>query len=274
MAAFRARALSRQIFASLPWGFRLANLFLMCASDAAGTLGRTAYALFVAAAVRNMPPVDGRDALDLVAEILGPQDADKLPLDYGRVFGGRLFRSLLAKFGPDLAEEATAETLMKLARGKVHVRNGASLAEAEALVATVAINAARDLARREQRRRQYLNESGDQPLDVEDPEAFAAVERALSPSDMARVLHDLEKIHPRARSFAEALLNGDSKTEIAEDWSVTPSYVSKWFREHKSDFLQVLQKHMREAARRYSYDRGYLDLNHQRRLSEDASAAR
>ena len=54
-----------------------------------------------------MPAVEGRDALDLVRDIRGPEDAAKLPIEYGRVYGNRLFRSLLAKFGPEIAEEAT-----------------------------------------------------------------------------------------------------------------------------------------------------------------------
>jgi DNA-directed RNA polymerase specialized sigma24 family protein len=251
--AKRARQLSRRIFASLPWGFRLAHLFSVLGGDAASTLGRSAYALFIGAAVRGMPAVDGRDALDLVRDIRGPEDAAKLPPDYGRAFGSRLFRSLLAKFGPEIAEEATADTLLKIVRGRVHVRNGANLAESEGLISTVAINSARDLARSEQRRRRQVQDD-DGPLDIEDPGAFAAVERALSPTEMAVVLRELEKVHPRARSFAEALLDGDTKAEIAENWRVTPSYISKWFREHRDELAAVLHRHMHAAKARYTYD--------------------
>lgn len=251
--AQRARRLSRRIFASLPWGFRLAHLFSFLSADAASTLGRSAYALFVASAVRNMPPVEGREALDLVRDIRGPEDAAKLPPDYGRVFGSRLFRSLLAKFGPEIAEEAVAETLLKIVRGKVQVRNGAALSEAEALVSTVAINSARDLARGEQRRRRNVQDD-DGSLDLEDPQAYAEVERALSPTEMERVLRDLERVHPRARSFAEALLDGDTKSEIAQEWRVTPSYISKWLRENRDDLAAVLRRHLREARTRDAYD--------------------
>lgn len=252
--ARRARQLSRRIFASLPWGFRLAHLFSVFSADAASALGRSAYALFIAAALRNMPPVEGRDALDLVREIRGPEDADKLPPDYGGVFGGRLFRSLLAKFGPEIAEEAFAETLLKIVRGKVNVRNGANLSEGEALVSTIAINSARDLARGEQRRRRHVQDD-DGSLDPEDPEAFAELERALSPTEMERVLRDLEQVHPRARSFAEALLDGDTKSEIAAEWNVTPSYVSRWWRQHKDDMASIVTRHLRTARQCYSYDR-------------------
>jgi DNA-directed RNA polymerase specialized sigma24 family protein len=148
-----------------------------------------------------------------------------------------------------------AETLMKIARGKVHVRNGAALAEGEALVATIAINAARDLSRREQRRQKRFKEPAETPIDIEDPEAFAAVEQALSPAEMAVALREIERVHPRARSFAEALLNGDTKSEIADAWQVTPSYVSRWFRQHRDDLAEVLHRHLRHAAQRYSYDR-------------------
>lgn len=252
--ARRAHKLSKTLFVSLPWGFRLAHLFIVMAADTASTLGRSAYALFIAAAVRDMPRVGTRDSLDMVQEIRGPEDADKLPADYGRAFGNRLFRTLLAKFGPEIAEEATAETLLKIVRGKLHVRNGASLSESEALVSTVALNSARDLARGEQRRRQR-GQDNDGYTDIEDPDAFAEVERALSPTEMQRVLREFEQIHPRARSFAEALLEGDTQAQIAKSWDVTPSYVSKWFREHRDEMAEVLHRNLRTARCSYTYDR-------------------
>jgi len=251
--AQRARHLSRRIFASLPWGYRLAHLFAVLGADNASTLGRSAYALFLEAAVQGMPDIGGRNALDFAPEIRGPNDAHKLPPDYGRIFGARLFRALLARFGPEIAEEATADTLIKIVRGRVHVRNGANLSEAEALVSTIALNSARDLARGEQRRRKWVQDDDGYP-DIEDPTAFAEMENALSPREMQRVLQELDRIHPRARSFAEALLDGDSKAEIARSWNVTPSYVSRWLSEHRAELAAVLQRHLR-LARRYNYDR-------------------
>lgn len=248
--------LQRQIYASMPWGYRVAHLFTVLGADGASTAGRSAYALFIAAAVRGMPSINGRDALDLVRDIRGPEDADRLPPDYGAQFGRRLYRVLLARFGPEIAEDAIAETLMKIARGKVHVRTGANLSEAEALVVTVGLNNARDLARKQGRARAVsdVDEEG-RTLDVEDPEAFAKLERALSPRDMQRILQDLEDVHPRARSFAEAVLEGDSKADVAEAWSVTPSYVSKWLKQYGGAIRKVIEYRLREARCRYSYDR-------------------
>jgi DNA-directed RNA polymerase specialized sigma24 family protein len=241
----------------MPWGFRLAHLFRVLGADAASTLGRSAYALFIAAAVRGMPSVDGRDALDLVRDIRGPEDADRLPTEYGRAFGHRVFRVLLARFGSEIAEEAVGDTLLKIAKGKVHIRTGASLVESEGLIVTIALNDGRDLARRQRRRVREVSDVDEEgrTLDIEDPDALAEVERALSPADMQRVLRDLERVHPRARDFVEAVLNGDSQTEIADSWNVSPSYVSKWLREHRGEIGEALRHGLREARTAYSYDR-------------------
>jgi transposase-like protein len=72
---------------------------------------------------------------------------------------------------------------------------------------------------------------------------------------MQRVLLELEQIHPRARSFAEGLLDGDTQAEIARQWNVTPSYLSKWFRQHRGELAEVLHRHMRAARATYTYDR-------------------
>lgn len=253
----RALDLSRRIYTSLPWGYRVAELFMVLGADAASALGSASYALFIAAVVRGLPTVNGRDALDLVQDIRGPEDADKLPADYGRAFGGRVYRVLLARFGPEIAEEAMSETLLKIVRGKIHVRNGANLAESEALIVTVALNSARDQARRQQRIRREVSDSDDEgtTIDVEDPEAFRQLDNLLPASELRQVLRELGQVHPRAPEWLQARLQGDSGQEIAREWQTTPSYVSKWQRIYLPRIRQVVEHHLRQGHRRYSYDR-------------------
>jgi DNA-directed RNA polymerase specialized sigma24 family protein len=257
--ARRLQALNQKIHRSLPWGCRVAGLLIHLAADSLDAFGRTAYALMVEAVVRGMPDSpSGRPATDYVQEVhlRGP---DALPSGYGKPFASRVYKILLVKFGdPQVTEEAMSRVMLQAARGKLHIANGSGLHEAEAYLITSAMNAARDVLRSQGRRREESltrkRDVGDATIDIEDPNAFAEVERALSPADMQRVLRGLERVHPRARAFAEAVLNGESQTEIAKAWNVSPSYVSKWLREHREDIGDVLRHRLREARVSYSYD--------------------
>ncbi len=258
--AARLRNLNREVHASMPCGYRVASLLVHLASDSLDAFGRVSYALMIEAVVRGMPDSpNGKPATDYVQDVhqRGP---DALPSGYGRPFAARVYRILLAKFGaPEVAEEAMSKVMVQAARGKLHVANGSGLHAAEAYLITSAMNAARDILRSQGRRREESltqhRDDDDVVVDVEDPEAFVELERALSPGDIKKLLGDLEQVHPRARSFAEALLEGDSKADIAEAWSVTPSYVSKWLRQYGSEIKQVIEHHLRQARGLYSYDR-------------------
>ncbi len=252
--------LSRRIYTSLPWGYRVAGLFVVLARNALDAFGRVAYAEMIRSVVRGMPDTPlGKPAFDLVQDV-EHRGADALPPDYGKPFATRVYKILLSKFSdPEVAEDAMSQVLLQVARRKLHIQNGSSLHEAESYIITVALNAARDILRARSRRREesLVRERDDDQttIDVEDPEAFARLDKLLPASELRVVLRDLGEVHPRAPEWLQARLQGDSGQEIATDWGTTPSYVSKWQRQYVPAIRRVVEHHLRQARARYSYDR-------------------
>jgi DNA-directed RNA polymerase specialized sigma24 family protein len=254
----KATNLSRRIYASLPWGYRIGGVLLVLAGDGLDAFGRMAYSEFIRAVVRGMPDTpSGKPAFDFIQDVerKGP---DALPVGYGKPFASRVYKILMSKFGdPEIAEESMSQVLLQIARHKIHIRNGSSLQEAEALLIVVALNAARDgLRARGRRREQSLvrdDESAQTTVDVEDPEAFEQLDKLLPASELNAVLRELAEVHPRAPDWLRARLQGDSGQEIANDWGTTPSYVSKWQRTFVPQIKRLVDHHLRQA-RTYSYD--------------------
>lgn len=71
------------------------------------------------------------------------------------------------------------------------------------------------------------------------------------------MLRELDDVRPRAPEWLRARLDGDSGQEIATDWGVTPSYVSKFQRMYLPEIKRVVEHHLRQAGTQYSYDRGF-----------------
>lgn len=256
----RAVDLSRRIYSTLPWGYRVAGLLLVLAGDALESFGRASYGECIRAVVRGMPDLpSGKQALDLVQDVQR-RGADALPAGYGRPFAVRVFKILISKFGDhEIAEEAMSHVLLQIARGKIHIRNGSSLQEAESLLLVVALNGARDNLRARNRRREqplFRDDDGAQTtVDVEDPQAFELLDKLLPASELKALLRELVEVHPRAPDWLQARLQGDSGQEIAIDWGTTPSYISKWQKTYVPQIRKRIEYHLRQARCRYSYDR-------------------
>jgi DNA-directed RNA polymerase specialized sigma24 family protein len=258
----RAVDLSRCIYASLPWGYRVAGLLLVLAAASLDTFGRVMYAEFIKSVVRGMPDVaPGKTAFDLVQDV-ERKGADVLPAGYGRPFASRLYKVLLSKLGdPEVAQEAMSKVMLQVVRGKVHIHNGADLHSAEAYVVTACLNAGRDVLRAQGRRREQslVRERDDEEraVEVEDPEAFAKLDKLMPASELRDILRELADVHPRAPEWLRARLDGDSGQEIANEWQTTPSYVSKWQRQYLPEIKRVVEHHLRLARVEYSYDRRF-----------------
>ncbi len=250
--ARRATDLSRRIYGSLPWGYRLAGLLLVLSGDSLDAFGRVIAGEMVLAAVRGMADIGGKPAFDWIQEVQ-TTGADVLPLGTGRQFAAKVYKILLTRFGSsEIAQEAMSNVLLQVARHKLHIKNGASVHEAESYVITIALNAARDILRAQGRRREdaLTRDRDDDGLivDLEDPESFRNLDKAITPEQMRKMLRDLQKVHPRAPDYVRALLDGDSATEIAEDWQVTPSYVSKFKRLVSPEIMRFVEDRMRSAS--------------------------
>lgn len=62
--------------------------------------------------------------------------------------------------------------------------------------------------------------------------------------DMQKIMQDVKEVHPRAQSWVLAKLDGMSNVEIAEDWEVSPSYLTSWFHKYGQDIKEVFAKHL------------------------------
>jgi len=257
----RARHLNQWIYASMPWGYRVAELLVHVAGDSLDAFGRTMYAEFIKSVVRGMPDAPGgKQAFDLVQDVQrhGP---DALPAGYGKQFAARVYKVLLVKFGDaEVVEDAMSEVMTKAVRGKVHVANGSSLHEAGAYVITACLNAARDIIRSKGRRREVplvRDQDDDRVPDIADPDTFRDLDKTITPKEMERLLDSVAEVHPRARDYLEAVLRGDSQAEWARDLGVTDAAVSKFIRKVRPTLKQVLREHLRSAtlmALRSAYD--------------------
>ena len=253
LLAKRASDLSRKIHASFfPWGFKVANLLVVLAGDSLEIFSRVLTAQFVLAGIRELPEIDGKPASDWIQEVhkKGP---NVLPPGTGRELGNRVFKILLVKFSdPEIAQEAMSAVMLRIARGRFHIANGASIHEAQSYVITAALNAARDILRARGRRREspMLRDDDGHEVDIADPEAFRDLEKSLSEKDMALILGDAERISPRAREYLEAVLRGDSQSDWAHQLGVTDAAVSKFVKKIRPTLKKVLEDHLRSASTR------------------------
>jgi len=249
IAQSRASDLSRKIYA----------LLVVLAADSVDVWGRLFYAEFIKAGVRDLPDLySGKPASDMI-QIVHEKGADALPPGYGKPFASRLYRILMVRFGADplLIEEAMSDLMSKAVRGKLHIANGSSLGAAETYIIVAAQNSVRDRLRAQGRKREVpmgLDRDQDDPIDVEDPNAFKMLDKAISPTELAKLLRELESVHPRAPEWLRARLDGDSGQEISEAWKTTPSYVSKWQKTFLPKIKRVVEHHLREGSRTGSYD--------------------
>lgn len=116
-----AAALSRQIFASLPFGMRLAAIVTKLSAMTSELFGRTVYAICLYNGVEGMPDIKGAPATNF-----GPKEGESLksfvdrftlrPVqrDYGAAFGAGIFKNLSLKTTPNRAEEIMLNLMVKM----------------------------------------------------------------------------------------------------------------------------------------------------------------
>ncbi len=256
----RLRDINRSAHASMPWGYRIAALLVRLAGDSLDAFGRVVSAEMILAAVRGMPDIGGKPAIDWIQDV-HRKGADVLPFGTGRPFAAKVFKIVLAKFGdPEVAEEAMSHLMLQAARDKLHIANGSDLHSAESYLITSCLNAARDVLRGKQRRREVplvRERDDDREIDIADPETFRDLDKSISPTDMDRILDAVEEVHPRARDYLESVLRGDSQAEWARELGVTDAAISKFVRKIRPTLQQALREHLRSAAmgvRRLAYN--------------------
>lgn len=250
--AARATSLSRAIFASLPWGYRVAHLFEKLAIDTQEAFGRFAYAEFLKAGVEGLPEINGKPALDFRSKVQGPRGADKLPRGYGKKFGSKVWRIALSKLrSPEVVEDAIAKVMMKLVQNKMKVQEGAPLATAESFIITSVINAGKDIIKRKRFEKPTLTQQEDgeyKQLDITDPSAFQKLNDLIPRTEMRRIMQELKRVHDKAPEWVEAQLEGLTNTELAAQWGTSIPYITKWTQRYVPDIKKVFYKHLKDVG--------------------------
>jgi hypothetical protein len=149
-ASLRLASVNRKIYASLPWGYRVANmLFKLASSDISPAtfeaLGRVVAAQFILAGVEGLPDIKGTPASSYASVVTGPRGADKLPRGYGQSFGRTLYMGALRKYRlQDVVDMAVGGLVEKMVRGKVNIKQGLSVPEALKYIVFVFNNLCKD----------------------------------------------------------------------------------------------------------------------------------
>jgi hypothetical protein len=214
--------LARRLYASLPWGLRVADLFLRLAADSTEAFGRMIFAEFLLRGVTEMPDPGPR------WNPKSSKPADTLPRGYGQDFASRVYKTLIGKFrDPELAENAMVEFMIRftLQGGSKGLRDKCPLKEAQGYVMTgvvrQGINVVNDKTKQRHREKSITQEDADGEetnLDISDPHAFEDIAELIPEHQLKSLLRELsQKVHPDAGLYVKYLTEGYNEKEIVGD---------------------------------------------------------
>lgn len=221
----------RQIWASMPFGLRLAELLLRLAEDQTQNFGRTMYGEFLMKGVQGMPPIRGVPAESTKFWHAQRNPADSLPTNYGSDFGNHAWRTLMKKVpGISLADakDALQDTAIDFVGGASrHLDETFTLEHAEYYVINAVVNRGKmSLRSRSRRREDYVREDtekGGVPnfdhVDRDSIQDFNDFVKARSMQKiMPQILRDLERAHPAAADYVRLVLEtGLPENQIVGD---------------------------------------------------------
>jgi hypothetical protein len=243
-----AEDLRRRVWASLPWGVRLAELYIRLAASSQEAFGNPIYAIFLLAGTKGMPNISGKTAEEFMAEFnakYGEKDwnakfkllSGKLPSNYGADLGKRIFAKVLANSKSTAkAEDIMSKWLMRfMTSGHKGLEEGGTLSRAENYVFKGVMNDANSAHKSPSNRERSMdqrNEDGEETefdiptsAEVEDlgkilPEG--AVHQALKDPKLIR---ELEKAHEDAPLYVKMVLTDglDDKSIVGDPRIGLPS---------------------------------------------------
>jgi len=147
-----ARSQKRELFASLPWGMRLAHVFFnLRLGGTAEEFGRTAYGLFLMHGVTGMPPAPFIPTNN--------RQISRLPSSYGKAYGTFIRSIIIRKLKTNSNSSDAVEDILAIAWQKlvspsaVSAYSGKTLQEAEKYVNELVKNTVLSYLKYERRRR-------------------------------------------------------------------------------------------------------------------------
>lgn len=193
-----ARVLRAAIFRSLPWGVRVAHLFVVLASG-------TTYAF-------------GRAFFDLARKrgVVGLEKADS------RKFGSDVYRAMFAKYRDDeLVEDSMVDVLMNFTSRPDLIEDGTTVPQLFGLVRAAVNNQILTRLRskaRERKKHKSLfdtDEEGEATFDILDPEALDRYRDVEL--DLPRIRREVGRILTWAPDYVDMVLEGHGDAEIIGD---------------------------------------------------------
>jgi DNA-directed RNA polymerase specialized sigma24 family protein len=240
----KAKYLSRQIYASLPWGFRVAHLLLKLSFSLTDTLGKVIYAHFLQAGVTGLPPINGQDALAAPETLY--KHPERLPTGYGKNFANKIYAHLIRKTrSPDLAEEVVSDIMVLLTKG-IGLKQGIPLGQAEAYIFRLVNFTLVDIMRKAKNDVSLDSPTDDEDfsIDLADPKTFQDLDELIPRSELEAVLREIGKVHPKAVDWFKAQLEGVSDRELAEAWGVSAPRVNQLVGKFAPEVKRIIQEHL------------------------------
>ena len=251
--AARAAALSERIYTSLPWGYRVARLFMKLADTS--EYGPAFYAEFINKGVSGMPEIDGKDASEYrgkrnLADLLGRKR-------YGRDFGQKLFATALGRIKSlEVVEDAISDYFIKLKTGKgmgTNLQEGTPLGKAEIYAITGVLRTAFDIIKKRNRERPTLvrqdEGGGDVQMDIHDPSAFKEFATILSVVELEKAIREVEEFDERAALWIKLKLKDWKDKDIAKELGFKhPTQLGELKRKYWGPKLKkIFEKYVRKA---------------------------
>lgn len=220
-------SLRRQIWASMPFGVRVADFFSRLAVSTTEAFGATVYAEFLKNSVEGMPEIGGT-----------VPDPKRVPRGYGRDFGKKAYAILMSKLhNPQRVEDVMSEFLIRfIERGSTGLRPGTSIKEAENYVLKGLVRLGYNSLRNSLRKREVSDTLVYDRYDAKSDTRMDFPSFDDSHSDSLRSIFEdalpslqgrLKAIHPDASRYIELSLDGYTDREIIGDIAHgTPSMLS------------------------------------------------
>jgi hypothetical protein len=271
----RAADTRRKLFASLPWGYRLATIFLAMEGPMLEAWGRQVGALMLQAGTTDMPDP-------------GPKwnpakpNVRDLPRGYCQDLAKRSYGLALKLSGnPANAGDVMQDFLLKLMSGKAKLEGGKSFSTSQSFVLT-GVKWQACASRKMNKRRQDSSprgEDGESTLDLVDdafesnpywaanPQQFQQIEDVF-PRNIWRneILPATTKVHPDMAFFFALLEDGYTAKEIVEG-DMLPDFSPGDYKTPLQTWNAKVQKAkeiIRQKARQY----GTFDLGRQPRQQQ------
>lgn len=258
-----ASDLQRRIYASLPWGYRLANFLVRFSSSILDAFGRVMYAEFIKHGVTDMPDIGGQPAVAWKERLdkAGTRAGDMIPRGTGKDFAQKAWRVLLSQ----TKNSETTEEVMTLVIEKIiknpNLIKPETLRSAEGYIIQALKATHIDRVRADKRRKEIIGPSltvedaesgGDIVLDPEDPSSWKEIGEMIPESELREILRDLKSLHPSAAAFVDLSFQGYTPTEMAregllphlEGQPTSVQNVHQWIQKWKPRIQQVIQKHI------------------------------